>query len=136
MDYIVRGFLCLHGFILAKQGMSYINMPRNEVLITLLKKEGLEGPGLDIIVPFLGISYITIGSLNLLAAAVFSINEACYVLIASGFLFHIGMATVRSTLKPQTYSLYKPGKISQTNKVQFGIGIICMLIGIIGRLYT
>ena len=136
MDYIVRVFLCLHGFILAKQGMSYINMPRNEVLITLLKKEGLEGPGLDIIVPFLGISYITIGSLNLLAAAVFSINEACYVLIASGFLFHIGMATVRSTLKPQTYSLYKPGKISQTNKVQFGIGIICMLIGIIGRLYT
>ena len=122
--------------MLAKQGMSYINMPRNEVLITLLKKEGLEGPGLDIIVPFLGISYITIGSLNLLAAAVFIIHEACYVLIASGFLFHIGMATVRSKLDPQTYSLYKPGQISQTNRVQFGIGIICMLIGIIGRLYT
>ena len=96
MDYIVRGFLCLHGFILAKQGISYINMARNEVLITLLKKEGLEGPGLDIIVPFLGVSYITIGSLNLLAAAVFSINEECYVLIASGFLLHIGVETVRS----------------------------------------
>ena len=136
IDYIVRGFLGLHGFMLAKQGMSYINMPRNEVLITLLKKEGLEGPGLDIIVPFLGISYITIGSLKLLAAAVFIIHEACYVLIASGFLFHIGMATVRSKLDPQTYSLYKPGKISQTNKVQFGIGIICMLIGIIGSFYT
>ena len=76
--------------------MSYMNIPNNKFIITLLKNEGLEGPGLNISVQFLGISYITVGSINLLAAAVLSINEACYVLIASGFLLHFGVAAVRS----------------------------------------
>ena len=135
LTVIVRGFLCLHGFFLGKLGISYINVPRNEVLISLLKKEGLEGPGLDILAPFLGISYVTIGSFNLLAAVLFSVNEACYILIASGFLFHIGMATVRSKLDPRTYNLYKPGIIHQTNIFQFGMGVICLMIGIVG-IYT
>ena len=135
IDFIIRGFLCLHGFLLGKQGISYINVPRNDVLISLLKKEGLEGPGLDILVPFLGITYVTIGSFNLLAAVLFSVNEACYILIASGFLFHIGIATVRSRLDPRTYNLYKPGIIPQTNRVQFGMGVMCMMIGIIGCFY-
>merc|ERR1719186_326699 len=135
LTVIVRGFLYLHGLLLGKLGISYINVPRNEVLISLLKKEGLEGPGLDILAPFLGISYVTIGCFNLLAAVLFSVNEACYILIASGFLFHIGIATVQSRLDPRTYNLYKPGIIPQTNRVQFGMGVMCMMIGIIGYFY-
>ena len=108
MEYIVRGFLFLHGFMLGRQGTSYIKTPRNEVFLNFLKKEGLEGPGLDIVVPFLGISYISVGVFNILAGIVFGIKESSYILIASGLVFHIGMATVRSTLEPITYDLYKP----------------------------
>ena len=136
LDYIVRGFLCLHGYLLCKLGMSYINTPRNEFLISLFKKEGLEGPGLDILAPFLGISYVTIGSFNLLAALLFSIKEACFVLMASGLLFHIGIATVRARLDTSTQNLYKKGKIYETNKSQFGIGCLCLLFGLTGLFYA
>ena len=65
---------------------------------SLLKNEGLLGPGLDIAVPFLGIAYLSVGFLNLLAGMTFGDQEANYLLIGSGLAFHIGMATVRSTL--------------------------------------
>ena len=70
-EYILRGVLLLHGFLLGKQGISYIQTPRNEVFMALLKEKGLEGPGLDIAVPFLGISYFSIGMFNLLASLTF-----------------------------------------------------------------
>ena len=135
IEYIVRGLLFLHGFMLSKQGTSYVKIPRNEVFLTLLKKEGLEGPGLDIAVPFLGIAYLTIGMFNILAALAFYINEASYVLFASGIAFHIGMATIRAKLDTHTADLYKPGMIRQTNIMQYGIGIVCCTIGIIGCFY-
>ena len=99
----------------------------------MLKNEGLEGPGLDILVPFLGISYIAIGGFNLLASVLFSINEACYILIGSGFLFHIGMATIRAKLDLQTANLYKAGMVSKTNTTQYFIGILCCTVGFMGR---
>ena len=135
IEYTARGFLFLHGFVLGKQGTSYVKIPRNEVFLTLLKKEGLEGPGLDIAVPFLGISYLTVGVFNILASLTFHINEACYVLLASGFVFHIGMATIRAKLDTHTADLYKPGMIRQTNIMQYGIGMVCCTVGIIGCFY-
>ena len=132
MEYIVRGFLCLHGLMLCNQGASYINTPRNKVLVGMLKKEGLDGPGLNIIVPFLGISYVTVGGFNLLAFVVFSYSEACYILIGSGLIFHIGMATVRAKLDVQTADLYQAGMVRKTNMMQYGIGIICCTLGTIG----
>ena len=134
MEYIVRIFLFFHGCLLGKQGVSYINNPRNEVFLNLLKNEGLEGPGLDIVVPFVGISYLTIGVFNILAGIVFSVNEACYTLMASGLMLHIGMATVRATLDRRASDLYKPGMLAKTNKIQYGMGIVCTTIGIIGLL--
>ena len=135
IEYIVRGFLLLHGFMLGKQGTSYIKVPRNEVFFTLLKKEGLEGPGLDIAVPFLGISYLTVGVFNILASLAFHINEACCVLLASGFAFHIGMATIRANLDAHTADLYKTGTVRQTNLMQYAVGMVCCTIGIIGCFY-
>ena len=70
MEYVIRGLLLLHGFLLGKRGISYIQTPRNEVFMDLLKEKGLQGPGLDIAVPFLGISYFSIGMFNLLASTV------------------------------------------------------------------
>ena len=131
MDYVVRVMLCVHGFGLSKQGLSYIKNPRNEVFESLLKNEGLLGPGLDIAVPFLGIAYLSIGFLNLLAGMAFGEKEANYILIGSGLVFHIGMATVRSTLCTKTYDLYKPGMIRKTNTMQYGIGMLCAVIGVI-----
>ena len=134
MEYIVRVFLFFHGCVLGKQGVSYINNPRNEVFLSLLKKEGMEGPGLDIVVPFVGISYLTIGVFNILAGIIFSLNEACYALMVSGLVFHIGMATVRATLDRRASDLYKPGMLTKTNILQYGMGIVCTAIGIFGRL--
>ena len=85
IEYIVRGVLLAHGILLLKQGESYIKTPQNQVFISLLKKEGLQGPGLDIAVPFLGISYVTVGVFNFLASLTFGFQEACYILIASVF---------------------------------------------------
>ena len=133
MEYIIRIFLVFHGFGLAKQGVSYIKSPRNKVFLDLLKTEGLEGPGLDIVVPFLGISYLTIGSFNILSGIVFGVNEACYVLMTSGLMFHIGMATFRATLDRRASNLYKPGLLVKTNIIQYGMGIVCTAIGIFGR---
>ena len=135
ISFVVTGLLLILGVLLAKQGLSYIFTPRNPVLLSLLKKEGLSGPGLDIIVPFLGISYLTIGSLNLLAAAFFTKREASSILLVSGLIFHIGMATVRACLEPGTYNLYKQGAIWKTNIVQLVVGVACVATGIIGLVY-
>ena len=135
IEYIVRGILLFHGLILVKQGMSYIKTPQNEVFISLLKKEGLQGPGLNIAVPFLGISYITVGSFNFLASLAFAVNEACYILTASGIFFHIGMSIVRSRLDIQTSNLYKTGTIYTTNPTQRFIGLVCCSTGILGFIY-
>ena len=135
IGYIVRGILQLHGSILVRQGMSYIKTPKNEVFISLLKKEGMQGPGLDIAVPFLGISYITVGIFNFLASLAFAFNEACYILIASGIFFHIGMSIVRSRLDIQASNLYKPGTIYRINLIQRGIGVVCCTVGILGIIY-
>ena len=99
----------------------------------MLKKEGLEGPGLDIIVPFLGASYVTIGSILLLAALLFPLGEACSVLVAYGLFFNIGQATVRVRL--DAHSLYKPGMIAKISGFQFILGVLCLVIGIIGHCY-
>lgn len=135
IEYIVRGILLFHGLILVKQGMSYIKTPQNEVFISLLKKEGLQGPGLNIAVPFLGISYITVGAFNFLASLAFAVSEACYILTASGIFFHIGMSIVRSRLDIQTSNLYKTGTIYTTNLTQRFIGLVCCSIGILGFIY-
>ena len=45
-------------------GVLWIQNPRIEVFEYLLKKKGLDGPGLDIMVPFLGKSYVTCGILG------------------------------------------------------------------------
>ena len=135
IEYVVRGILLIHGLLLALQGMSYTKTPQNEVFITLLKKEGLQGPGLNIAVPFLGISYVTVGVSNFLACVTFGFNEACYILIASGTFFHIGMSIVRSRLDMQTSNLYKPGMIYSTNLTQICIGLVCCTVGILGIIY-
>ena len=135
MEYIIRGLLFFHGIMITRQGISYIRNPRNEVFENLLKEEGLLGPGLDIAVPFLGISYFSVGLLNVLAGLTFSITEANYILIVTGVAYHIGMALVRSNLNIETANLYKPRMISKTNSMQYGIGILCTSIGILGYLY-
>ena len=132
MDYLVRCVLWFHGFIFVYQGMSYINVPQNDVVKAMLKTEALEGPGLDIAVPFLGISYLTIGAFNLLGAVIFSVKDSCLILIASGLFFHFGMATVRSTLEPKSAYYYKTGAIQRTNIAQCIIGLICCIVGIFG----
>ena len=132
MEYLIRCFLWLHGFIFVYQGMSYINVPQNEVVIAMLKAEALEGPGLDIAVPFLGISYLTIGAFNLLAAVMFSTKESCFILIGSGVFFHFGMVVVRTTLDPRAAYYYKQGAIQRTNIAQSVIGIICCIVGTLG----
>ena len=132
MEYLVRCFLWLHGFIFVYQGMSYINVPQNEVVLAMLKTEALEGPGLNIAVPFLGISYLTIGIFNLLAAVIFNVKESCFILIGSGVFFHFGMVIVRTTLDPRASYYYKPGAIQRTNMAQCLIGLICCTVGILG----
>ena len=106
-----------------------------KVFDNLLKEEGLLGPGLDIAVPFLGISYFTVGLLNIFAGLIFNITEANYILIVTGVAYHIGMAVVRSNLNIETANLYKSRMISKTNSMQYGIGILCTSIGILGYLY-
>ena len=136
MEYLLRGLLSIHGLILIKQGISYISNPRNKVFESLLIKEGLVGPGLDIAVPFLGIAYFTVGLINVLAGLIFRTIEANSILISTGFVFHIGMAMVRSNLNPRTYIWYKPGMISKTNAMQFGIGIFLIFVGLIEYFYN
>ena len=131
MEYLLRGLLSIHGVILIKQGISYISNPRNNVFESLLIKEGLAGPGLDIAIPFLGIAYFSVGLINVLAGLIFRTSEANSILISTGFVFHIGMALVRSNLNPRTYIWYKPGMISKTNSMQFEIGIFLIFIGLI-----
>ena len=135
MEYMTRGLLFFHGVMITRQGITYIRNPRNEVFVNLLKEEGLLGPGLDIAVPFLGVSYFCVGLLNVLAGLTFSLREANYVLIVTGIAYHIGMAMVRSNLNIETANLYKPRMISKTNSMQYGIGILCASIGILGYLY-
>ena len=135
IEYIVRGVLLAHGILLLNQVMSYIKTPQNQVFISLLKKEGLQGPGLDIAVPFLGISYVTVGVFNFLASLTFGFQEACYILISSGTFLHIGMSIVQSRLDIQTSNLYKTGTIYTTNVTQSFIGLVCCAVGILGIIY-
>ena len=135
IEYIVRGVLLSHGILLLNQVMSYIKTPQNQVFISLLKKEGLQGPVLDIAVPFLGISYVTVGVFNFLASITFGFQVACYILIASGTFFHIGMSIVLSRLDIQISYLYKTGTIYTTNVTHSFIGLVCCAVGILGIIY-
>ena len=127
-DTSSRTFLCAHGLLLCRQGLTYIKSPKNEILMSMLTVEGASGPGLNIIVPFLGISYITIGMLNIMSGLLFGLKEASLVLGLSGLVFHIGMAAVRATLDHKTSLMYKPGVISKTNRTQAFIGLFCLVV--------
>lgn len=131
-EKLVRLCLWFHGFIFVYQGLSYINVPQNKVVLAMLKTEALDGPGLDIAVPFLGISYLTIGAFNLLGTVVFNLKESSFILFGSGIFFHFGMVTVRSTLESKVAYYYKAGAIQRTNLAQCVIGLICCIVGILG----
>ena len=64
IDFILRVFLFIHGLWLCRIGVLWIKNPRIEVFEYLLKKKGLDGPGFDIMVPFLGKSFFTAGILG------------------------------------------------------------------------
>ena len=135
MEYIIRTLLLLDGVLLVKQGLLYIRTPG----MALLKEEGLpqKGPGMDIVVSFLGISYFSIGMFNLLASLKFGFEESCYILMFSGFFFHIGMATVRDYHSMKIYPIIGlpkilEGIIRKNNKIQLTIGLTCFTTGMLG----
>lgn len=132
IEYVARGVLGLHGFMVGKHGISYIRNPQNEILLSLLNEKGTEGPGLEITTPFLGLCYLTIGALNVFAAVRFCILDASSVLIVSGLFYQIGMSIVRSRLDPRIADLYKPGMIRRFCSYGYGVGIILCGIGVLG----
>ena len=62
-------------------------------------------------------------------------GEACLILIIYGLVFHIGMSAVRFKLDNSARSMYKPGAIYQTNKLQLLMGVVSLVIGLIGQYY-
>ena len=64
----------------------------------LFQNTAFDGPGLGLLSPFLGYMYLTLSSLNLLAAATFGSFEAAAVLFISGLISHIGMGVARLQL--------------------------------------
>ena len=107
--------------------------PKNREIKRLFKEENLEAPVLKILVPFLGLTYLNLGIFNLLAGIALSANEACYVIILSGLIFHIGSATFRSLMDGSTVALYKEGAHRRTNIIQYVVGPFYVILGVITR---
>ena len=133
IEFILRVFLLLHGLWLCRIGMLWIKNPRIEVFEYILTNKGLDGPGLDIMVPFLGKSFFTAGILDLVSSLLFGTKESSYVLIISGIFFHFGAIFIRSTMDEKTLGFFKEGYWIM-NSMQFVIGFVCLLVGILGYL--
>ena len=72
---------------------------------------------------------------NFLALLTFGYDESCYILMFSGFFFHIGMAAVRYSLDENIKKLYKEGMNIKTNTTQFTMGVACCITGMLGYIY-
>ena len=72
---------------------------------------------------------------NFLALLIFGYDESCYILMFSGFFFHIGMAAVRYSLDENIKKLYKEGMNRKTNTTQFTMGLACCITGMLGYIY-
>ena len=133
MGYIVRVFLGLLALSQIYQGVFYVMGPKNRAIKRLFEEKNLEAPILNILVPFLGITYLNLGIFNLLAGIALSTNDACYVIILSGLIFHLGSAIFRSLMSKSVVELYKKGKYRRTNIIQYVLGPIYVILGVITR---
>ena len=133
MGYIVRVLLCVFAIQCIYQGIFYVKGPKNQAIKRLIKIEALDAPILKILVPFLGLCYINLGIFNLLAGVAMITNEACYVIILSGLMFHIGSAVLRSLMDKETIGLYIDGAHRRTNILQYVLGTFYVIIGVITR---
>ena len=133
MGYVARGLLCVLAIMCVYQGIFYVQGPDNRALKAILNPENLNAPALNVLVPFLGICYLNLGVFNLLAGVVFGINEACYVLIVSGLMFHVGSAILRSLMNEETANLYLTGVARRTNIIQYVLGAVYIVVGITVR---
>ena len=107
--------------------------PKNRAIKSLLKEENLKEPVLKILVPFLGLTYLNLGIFNLLAGIALSTNEACYVIILSGLIFHIGSVILRSLMDGSVVDLYKEGAHRRINIIQYVLGPLYVILGVITR---
>ena len=107
--------------------------PKNRAIKSILKEENLEEPVLKVLVPFLGLTYLNLGIFNLLAGIALSTNEACYVIILSGLMFHIGSAILRSLMDGSVVELYREGAHRRINIIQYVLGPFYVILGVITR---
>ena len=133
MGYIVRVFLGLLALSCIYQGVFYVMGPKNRAIKRLFDEKHLDAPILNILVPFLGITYLNLGIFNLLAGIALSTNEACYIIILSGLMFHIGSAIFRSLMDESVVALYKEGTHRRTNIIQYVLGPFYVILGVITR---
>ena len=133
MGYIVRALLCVLAIQCIYQAVFYLQGPKNRAIKGLFKEETLDAPIAKILVPFLGLTYLNLGIFNLLAGVVLSVNEACYVIILSGLVFHIGSAIFRTFMDKSMIELYKEGAHRRTNIIQYVLGPLYVILGVITR---
>ena len=133
MGYVVRVLLCVLAIMCFYYGVFYVKGPKNRAIERMLNPEFLDAPVLKILVPFLGICYLNLGGFNLLAGLALKTNEACYVAILSGLMFHFGSAIFRSLMDQPTADLYREGVHRRTNVMQYVLGAIYVIIGVITR---
>ena len=133
MGYIVRVFLGVLAIQCIYQGVFYVMGSKNREIKRLFKEKNLEAPVLKVLVPFLGLTYLNLGIFNLLAGIALSTNEACYVIILSGLMFHLASAIFRSLMEESVVDLYKEGAHRRTNIIQYVLGPIYVILGVITR---
>ena len=132
IEFILRVFLFIHGMHLCRMGVLCIKNP-GIVFEYILKNKGLVGPGFDTMVPFLGKSFVTAGILDLVSSLLFGTEESSIVLMISGIFFHFGATFIRSTMDEKTQGFFKEGYWIMS-LMQYVIGFLCLLVGMLGYL--
>jgi hypothetical protein len=132
LEASVRGFVIGHAILCISTARSFIKDRGHQRLERMMIPKAIEGPGIRLMSPLLGSSYLCVGALNFLAASIFNFDDCCYTLIGSGLGLHVNMAVIRSNLNEYLSTMYKPAALKRTCRIQFGIGGMCCLVGLVG----
>ena len=126
-----RCMLVANGVLLAKVGIEYLIGSRTATarslpgLANLFRPQVFEtGAGVALLTPFLGCAYLTVSCIDLTDTALFRDTEAGIVALATGLVFHLGMAMVRLAMPPVSARLYQPGKAASASKTQAVLGVL------------
>ena len=132
---IGRVLLSLNGLVIGKTGVEYITGSFKSAdggrkqdffptFTTLFAPEVFEGPALPVLVPFMGVAYLTVTAVSLVAAFVADDLTAGLTVAAIGLTFHYGMAIIRLRMPPKLAASYNPGAVVSMSRQQFIAGTV------------